>query len=150
MLAFILKGKFLKTVYLLTSTIPFFSLIIPFVKNDIEPYISSRSICLYMKENYPTEEIILVSKPYVRGVRYYTGNKVAAFAPYCKNFFSPHPIPFLDSDEKAADFLNQRPFTYCFLEKGRLGDMERVARAYGFKITVLKTAGYVYLLKVNH
>lgn len=115
-LAFILKREFLMSAHMFASVIPVLFIIVPFLKNDIEPYISSREVCLYLKKNY-SSPVIFVSKPYARGVRYYTGNEVAA---YGRNCFSPHPILFLNTDEEAADLLKQQPVTYCVIKRNQL------------------------------
>ena len=131
---------------MLSSLIPVFFIIVPFLKNDIEPYISSREACAYLKKNYPSEGIIFVSTSYARGVRYYAGNEVAA---YGRNCFSPHPILFLNTDEEVADFLRQQTVTYCVIKRRQVADIQRVAKSYRFNITVLKILGGAYLLKVN-
>lgn len=146
MLVFILTRKPLKSVYMLASAIPLFFIIIPFLKNDIEPYISSREACAYLKKNYPSEGIIFVSTSYARGVRYYAGNEVAA---YGRNCFSPHPILFLNTDEEVADFLRRQTVTYCVIKRKQVADIQRVAKVYKFNITVLKVLGGAYLLKVS-
>ena len=50
--------------------------------------------------------VILSSKMYVRGVRYYSGRNMAVLnSP--KDFFSPHPVIFLSTREKAYDFFQK-------------------------------------------
>ena len=43
---------------------------------------------------------VLTSKANARGIRYYTGQDVAVVDFSDKPFFSPHPIPILDTAEK--------------------------------------------------
>jgi len=145
----ILRHKFFRTVYLFTFLVPIFLVIVPFIKNDIEPYLSSRDACAYLMKNCPVENTILASKFYLRGVRYYTGKEVACLSPFQKNFFSPHPIQFLNTDEMVRDFLKSQPITYGVLKKNSVEDIERVAKDFGFKYTVLKVIGSEYLLKIE-
>lgn len=148
-LNFILRRNNFRAVYFFAFLVPIFLLIVPFIKNDIEPYLSSRDACAYLMKNYPVENIIISSKFYVRGVRYYTGREVAVLAPYQKNFFSPHPIPYFDSDEKASELIKSQKLTYCVLRKNAVEDLERIAKNFGFKYTLLKIIGNEYLLKVE-
>jgi len=114
---------------------------------DIEPYTSSKIICEYILKNDDVGAVILTSKPYARGVRYYTGKDIAVLAAG-NNFFSPHPIPFLNNDELAVEFLRKQPVTYCVLRKNAIEDIERITKNK-FKATLLKVFGNVYLVKVQ-
>ncbi|MCM8797084.1 MAG: glycosyltransferase family 39 protein [Candidatus Omnitrophica bacterium] len=145
-----LRKKYMAAIYLLALYLPAILSVIPFIHRDIDPYLSSEAVCAYLVQNYPADKngYLISSKAYVRGTRYYTGRKVAVFAPYAKNFFSPHPIPFLDSDEKARDFLRKQPLFYCFLKKSSLGDLKRVADKE-FVYQIIKHIGNQYLVKIE-
>jgi len=149
MLNFILKRKYFRMVYALSFLVPIFFVVVPFAKNDIEPYISSKAACEYLLKNYPVNNTILTSKFFLRGTRFYTDKEVAAFSPYGKNFFSPHPVLFLDSDEKGRDFLNSQGVTFLVLNHNSVEDLERVAKMYNFKITLLKVIGDEYIMKAQ-
>lgn len=148
MLYFILRRKYFRSVYALSCLVPIFLVMIPFVKNDIEPYVSSKSACEYLVNNFRINNTILASKFFLRGTRFYTEKNVAAFSPYGKNYFSPHPVLFLDSDEKARDFLNSQSETFMILKRNSVEDLERIAKQYGFKITPLKVIGDEHIVKV--
>jgi len=121
------------------------------VHKDIEPYTSSKDICEYIMKNYDVKGTVLTSKAYSRGVRYYTGKDIAVLDTPGKNYFSPHPIPFLNNDELAIEFLNKQPVTYCVLKKNAIEDIQRIA-GKKFKADVIKSFGNVYFVKVelNH
>jgi len=145
MLRFILRREFFKVIILTVLIVPTMLLIVPFIKSDIEPYVSSRAAGEYVVKNTDANSIILCSKPFVRGIRYYADRKVVAMG---NNFFSPHPIPLLDSDKKVKDFLLNQSVTYCVLKKSSVKDVERIARQ-GFDFTILKIMGDEYILKVQ-
>ena len=48
---------------------------------------------------------VLTSKANARGIRYYTGQDVAVVDFSGKPFFSPHPIPILDTTDKIMSVL---------------------------------------------
>jgi hypothetical protein len=124
--------------------------VVPFIHRDIELYCSSQYACGYFLKNYsPDRELyLLTSKDFARGARYYTDMKVAVFAPRAKNFFSPHPIPFLDTDEKILDFLRQHSMVYCFLKKSSLEYLKRTLNK-DFEYRVLNLIGNQYLVKIQ-
>jgi len=148
MLRFILRRKFFKVIVLLALIVPMMLLIVPFIKSDIEPYFSSRAAGEYVVKNTDANSIILCSKPFVRGVRYYTDRKVAVISSPGNNFFSPHPIPFLDSDEKVKDFLRNQSVTYCVLRESSVKDIERIAKQ-GLDFIVLKIIGNEHILRAQ-
>jgi len=148
MLFFILRNKLLKGAYTLILVIPAFLCIVPFAHNYVEQYLSSKGACEYLINNYTVNNTILCSKDFVRGVRYYTDRDVAVLAISGKPFFSLHPIPFLNSDQNAIDFLHRRPITYCMVKKNSVSDIERIADKE-FKYTLLNTIGSVYVLKIE-
>jgi len=144
----ILKHKFVQSIFVLMCVIPAVFCIIPVISRDIEPFISSKDTCAYLFKNYKVDNTLLCSKFFVRGLRYYTDKPVAVIAPYTKNFFSPHPIPFLDSDQKVAEFLRKQSVTYCVFKKSSIEDIERIAKQE-FDFAILKTIGNEYILKVQ-
>ncbi|MDD5595283.1 MAG: glycosyltransferase family 39 protein [Candidatus Omnitrophica bacterium] len=149
LLNFILKRKYFRMVYALSFLVPIFLAVIPFVKNDIEPYISSKAACEYLLKNYPVDNTILTSKFFLRGTRFFTDKEVAAFSPYGKNFFSPHPVRFLDTDEKVREFMDIQGVNFLVLNHNSVEDLERIAKMYNFKITLLKIVGDEFIMKAQ-
>jgi 4-amino-4-deoxy-L-arabinose transferase-like glycosyltransferase len=115
---------------------------------NIEPYVSSRAVSEYLSQQPINQSIILCSKAFVRGVRFYTGSRAAVFDSGSDNFFSPHPIPFINSDKKLRDFLASQPVTYCVLKKSALDDLQRLA-GDNYQISMLLLVGNEYVLKVE-
>jgi 4-amino-4-deoxy-L-arabinose transferase-like glycosyltransferase len=146
----LLKNKSFAVFRLFMLFVPLCMTIVPSIHRDIEPYFSSKYACEYLLKNYlPSPGTFLVcSKGFVRGARFYTDMKVAVFAPNAKNYFSPHPIPFLDTDEKAKEFLYQHPLVYGFLKKSCLENLKRVADK-DFEYQVLKNMGDQYVVKIQ-
>lgn len=147
-LFFLIKGKTIKGVYATALALPVFLSVIPFVHSSIEPYVSSRDSCKYLTDNHSSEGTILCSKFFARGVRFYTGKDVAVIDINGKQFFSPHPIPYLNSDDKVREFLSKQKVTYCVLKKSALGTIKLVADK-AFKYTILKQIGDEYIVKIE-
>jgi len=148
MLYFILKHKLLKNTYLLASVSALLLVIAASISSDLEPYLSSQRACQYLSDTPGVNGTILCSKFFARGVKYYTGKEVAAVDINGAPFFSPHPVPFLDSGQKVRGFLRAQPVTYCVVRKSAAKDIERLS-GNEFKSTILKIAGDEYILKIE-
>jgi len=148
-LFFILRKNLLKAIYSFAFLIPILLLLVPFIHKEIEPYLSSKDACEYLLRNYKVENSILCSKSFARGVRYYTDKEVAIANPYGKNFFSPHPIPFLNDDIKVRDFLKKQSVTYCILKKSSIEDVKRAVFNHG-DFTLLNIIGNEYIVKIEY
>ena len=84
----------------------------------------------------------------MRGVRYYTDKEVAVIDMPGTPFFSAHPVPFLNTPDKVADFLRKQKVTYCVLKKNNLRDINEHIPGE-FKSTVLKVIGNEYIVKIE-
>jgi hypothetical protein len=144
----IARKKLLKSVYCLALFVPIMVYLIPFVRYNIDPYLSPKESCQYLLKNYKVDNIILSSKFFARGVRYYTDKEVAVIDIPGTPFFSQHPIPFLNSKAKVLDFLRKQKVTYCVLKNSSVEDIRRVTSGE-FKYTVLKVIGNEYILKIE-
>jgi len=143
----LLRNKPLKNVYAMALIMPLFLCIIGYERDDINPYESSKAACEYLLKNYKVDNTILCSKFFVRGVRYYTDKEVAVIDVPGEQFFSPHPIPFLNSDQKVRGFLNSQAVTYCIVKRASKEDIERVI-GKEFKYEVLNKIGNEYILRI--
>ncbi len=148
MLYLTLKNKLLTSIYCLALFVPIMIYLIPLAASDIEPYLSTQESCQYLLKNYKIDNTILSSKFFVRGVRYYTDKDVAVIDVPGTQFFSPHPIPFLNSKDKVIDFLREQKITYCVLKKNSVEDISRFAPGE-FKYTVLNIIANEYILKIE-
>ena len=116
------------------------------VLEDIEPYLSSHHACEFLQKNYPIDGKIICSKFYARGVRYYTDKEIVIMG---SNFFSPHPVTLLGSDQEIKDYLKSKPVTYLILRKSSVKDIERIGDKE-YKVSVLKIMGDEYLLQIEY
>jgi len=68
-----------------------------------------------------------------------------------KGFFSPHPIPFLNTDEMVISFLDSQPVTHAVLKEGNVIDLKRIFREYelDYKMTELEGFGGKYILRIE-
>lgn len=148
-LFFILTTRLQAAFYLLAFALPIFFITSPINTEEIEPYFSSEDISLYLQEKCPSAALVLVSKSFARGILYYSGKPVVVFAPGESDFFSPHPVMFLDTEEKVSDFLRQNRITYCVLKKKHVGTLKSIAQRIGFRCELLKPSGNACLLKVE-
>lgn len=141
------RKRLMKSVYALVAVIMIMFGIVPIIDKHIEPFVSSRDVCAYLMKNYNVENTILCSKFFARGTRFYTDKDVAVIDIPGKQFFSPHPVLFLDSDLKVADFLGKQPVTYCLLKKSALDDIERLRK--DFNIELLRQIGNQYIVRIK-
>ena len=107
---------------------------------NYEAYVSSKMASEYLLKNYPVNNTLLVSKFFARGVRYFTGKKVAIINIRGGDFFSPHPAPYFKTDELAIAFLRTQDMTYGVLRRADILDLVRIIDKE-FTLEVLKTLG---------
>jgi len=142
------RKKILTSIYCFALFVPIMIYLVPFVRYGIQPYLSPEQSCEYLVKNYKIDNTILSSKFFVRGVKYYTDKEVAVIDMPGTPFFSPHPIPFLNSKDKLLDFLRKQKVTYCVLKKNSVADIAR-SLSGEFKYTQLKVIGNEYILKIE-
>jgi 4-amino-4-deoxy-L-arabinose transferase-like glycosyltransferase len=145
---YIVKRSFQKSIFVLAGIVPLMIFFLPFIYKYADSYASSRTACEYLMKNYNPGKPIICSKFFLRGVRYYTDKEVAFLSLDGSNFFSPHPVLFLDSVDKMAEFVQKESLTYGVFSKSyskRLLNLQDPR----LKITLLKTAGDEYILKLE-
>ena len=91
------------------------------------PWVSCKDVSTELKKLPPLPSPVVVSKFYVRAVRYFTDLEVAVIDINGKGFFSPHPIPFLNEDHATIAFLQQHAPLYCVLKENDVEDIKRLA-----------------------
>jgi len=141
------KRKYILSFYALIFFIPAMFCIVPLVDSKVEPFISSRDISDYLLKNHKIKNTIITSKFYARGVHYYTDMPVAVIDIPGKPYFSPHPIPFLNSDKKVADFIRKQGKTYCVLKKSSVEDIDRLSKEFNYQ--VIKSIGNVFVVEIS-
>jgi hypothetical protein len=145
----IYRKKLFPAIYMVGAIVPIFLLSLPLIHNNFEPYISSKYASEYLLSNSNINNTIICSKTFVRGVKYYTDCDVAVLDMSGKQFFSPHPLTFLSSDEVLREFLAKQVITYGVVGKSSVEDIKRIAGS-DFKVTLLKIIGNEYIIKVEH
>ena len=119
-----------------------------FARPYIEPWVSCKHISDVFNEIDRSDTPVLASKFYVRGIRYYTDRDMAVIDINGKGFWSPHPIPFLNTDQKVIDFLSQRPMTYAIVKEGNVEDLRRIC-AGRYHIEELDGIGGKFILRIT-
>lgn len=142
-----LKFKFFQYVMLLSYLLPLFLGFAYIIHEDIEPYVSSRNACRWLMDNCKTAAPILCSKFYVRSVRFYTDKEVAVID-MGKNFFSPHPIPFLNNSEQAWAYFSKYKELYCVVRRSLMHDMEEITKGR-FRFYYINKIGDEYIMKIE-
>jgi 4-amino-4-deoxy-L-arabinose transferase-like glycosyltransferase len=147
-LIFTLRRKFLA----FTFTLPLLLLVILFAAGplcgDFEPYVSSKMASEYLVKNYSVSGPIICSKFYARGVKFYTDKEVVVVDIPGTNFFSPHPVPFLNTHQKVREFLSRQPVNYGIIKRGNVVDFKSLTSGY-YKFEVLKQIGNEYVVRIS-
>jgi len=141
----VIKAKYGVFNYLIVFQTLLFLSFVPIACKNINKEMSSGNVGAFLKENYKIEGRVLCTKHFVRGVRYYTDADVAVWG---GGFFSPHPIPMLNSDEKVIKLLEEQPVTYCVLSRSSFKDLERITKDR-FSLEKLDVIGEQYIAKVE-
>ncbi len=114
-----------------------------------EPWVSCKTITEALIRIDPKDNsVILSSKFYLRGVRFYSDRKTAVLDINGEGFFSPHPVLFLSTDEKVLQFLKTQPVTYCILKKSNVEDIKRIAHQ-NFNVEYFDPIADKYILKIT-
>jgi 4-amino-4-deoxy-L-arabinose transferase-like glycosyltransferase len=115
------------------------------IHSDLEGYVSSYDASVYIPRN---AEKVLTSKANARGIYFYTGRDVAVVDFGGKPFFSPHPIPILDTQEKVLALLDSQRLTFGVVRKSVYQSMLKFG-AGRFKVSLLKIIGYDYVVRIS-
>ena len=114
-----------------------------------EPWVSCEQVSQRFMEIDNSDSVVLASKFYVRGVRYYTDRTMAVININGHGFFSPHPIPFLNTDKQVLDFLNSQVVTYAVVKEGDVDDLKRIVKKQPFKLDNLGGDGGKFILRIE-
>jgi hypothetical protein len=140
--------KISKIIFAFPIFIFFILILAGVIHEDIEPFVSSREACNYLMKNFEVRGPIICSKFYARGVRYYTNKDVVVIDIPGKNFFSPHPIPFLNSDEKVRGFLRNYKVSYGIVKKSNIEDLRRLTDKF-YRFEILEVIGNEYVVRIG-
>ncbi len=149
LLFLIFKRRFTGQAYMLAFQIPLLFYFFLLSHGQAASYISSKKACQYLRGNYHVHNVLVCSKPFMRGVRFYTDRPVAAINIGGDNYFSPHPAPFLNTSQKVLDFLSRQPLTYGVLRKSDFSDLEEIAAQAGLRCELLRVIGDEYVVRIS-
>jgi len=114
----------------------------------IEPWVSCKDISEVFKKIDQSDTIVIASKFYVRGVRFYTDRKMAVIDINGSGFFSPHPIPFMNTDKMVLDLLASQAVTYAVVKEGNVEDLVRITQGL-YTIDHLEGIGGKFILRIS-
>jgi len=118
------------------------------VRTDLEGFVSSHEASEYIPQRSMGTVTVLTSKANARGIRYYTGQDVAVVDYSGKPFFSPHPVPILDTTDRIMDVLGKQRLTLGVIRKVAYRDILKNF-SHRFHITLLKIIGYDYVVSIE-
>lgn len=114
-----------------------------------EPWVSCKDVMDEFNKIDRNKTPVLASKFYARGVRYYSDRPVAVININGKGFFTPHPIPFLNSDAKVLDFIKEQKNVYAIVRRQDLEQLERLAPGQ-FRLTEIGSGiGGKHIVKIE-
>jgi 4-amino-4-deoxy-L-arabinose transferase-like glycosyltransferase len=147
-LTLLFKDKIRQALMLLAFSLAPILITMFMVSSWLDPQFSMYEASCYLPIVKTHKMTILTVKPYARGVYYYTGQNVAVMDLGGQNYFSPHPIPILNTKDKLDVFLTSQRETFAILKKS---GYEYLNNNYNrqFHISVLKILGINYVLKIE-
>ncbi len=114
-----------------------------------EPWVSCKDITDIFKTMDHSQSTVLASKFYVRGIRFYTDRPMAVIDINGEGFFSPHPVPFLNTDQKVLDFLRTQPVTYAIVKEGNVLDLKRIVEGQPYRLEELQAVGGKSIVRIG-
>jgi len=142
------KERFHVAMYVLALAICPIFLTTLMVRTDVERYVSSYEASEYIPQRSWGVMTVLTSKMNARGIRYYTGQDVAVVDYSGKPFFSPHPIPILDTTDKIISVFEHQRVTYGVIRKTAFRDILKNC-ANRYHVALLRIIGYDYVVRIE-
>jgi len=149
MFILIKKRRLFAYIYLYSLFVPSLLFASILFHNKFDSYVSSRKASSYLLNKYKIDRKILCSKAIVRGVKFYTDKGVAVLDINGSGFFSRHPIVYLNSDEKAKNFLLKQKVTFGIFNKSAWKDIQHISNLYGIRVYLLNKIGDSYIVKIQ-
>jgi hypothetical protein len=143
-----LKERFHEAVYVLALAICPIFLTASMVRTDLEGYVSSYEASEYIPQRSLGVMTVLTSKANARGIRYYTGQDVAVVDFSGKPFFSPHPIPILDTTGKVMSVIEGQRLTFGVVRKTAYQNILKNA-VNRYHVALLRIIGYDYIVRIE-
>ena len=147
-ISLVLKERFQLALYVLALTLCPLFLTGFMIRTDVEGYVSSYEASGYIPQRSLGVMTVLTSKANARGIRYYTGQDVAVVDFSGKPFFSPHPIPILNTTDKIMSVLESQRVTYGVVRKTFYQDILKNC-VHRYHVALLGTIGYDYIVRIE-
>ncbi len=142
------KERFQPALYVLALSLCPIFLTTFMIRTDIEGYVSSHEASEYIPQRSLGVMTVLTCKANARGIRYYTGQDVAVVDFSGKPFFSPHPIPILDTTDKVISVLEGQRLTFGVVRKTVYQHILKNC-AHRYHVALLKIIGYDYIVRIE-
>ena len=142
------KERFHAAVYVLALAICPLFLTAVMVRTDVEGYVSSYEASEYIPPRSWGVMTVLTSKANARGIRYYTGQDVAVVDFSGKPFFSPHPIPVLNTTDKIMSVLEGQRVTFGVVRKNAYRNILKDC-AHRYHVALLRIIGHDYIVRIE-
>lgn len=142
------KERFQSALYVLALSLLPILLTAFMIRTDLEGYISSHEASEYIPQRSLGVMTVLTSKANARGIRFYTGQDVAVVDYSGKPFFSPHPIPILDTTDKINGVLDHQHVTFGVIRKTAYQNILKNCSNH-YKVALLRIIGYDYIVRIE-
>ncbi len=142
------KERFQVALYVLALSLCPIFLTAFMIRTDVEGYVSSYEASAYIPPRSLGVMTVLTSKANARGIRYYTGQEVAVVDYSGKPFFSPHPVPILDTTNKILSILESQRLTFGVIRKIAYQDILKNCSNH-YRVALLGIVGYDYIVRIE-
>ena len=142
------KERFQLALYVLALSLCPIFLTAFMIRTDVQGYLSSHEASEYIPPRSLGVMTVLTSKANARGIRYYTGQDVAVVDFSGKPFFSPHPIPILDTTDKVMKVLEGQRLTFGVVRKTAYQAILKNS-ANRYHVALLGIIGYDYIVRIE-
>ena len=142
------KREYLKMLFAFTGVSVTLLAVLLLARPSAEPWVSCKDIADIFKTVDHSDSTVLASKFYVRGIRFYTDRKMAVIDINGEGFFSPHPVPFLNTEQKVLEFLDTQPVTYAIVKEGNVIDLKRIVQGQPYRLEELQGVGGKHIVRI--
>jgi 4-amino-4-deoxy-L-arabinose transferase-like glycosyltransferase len=142
------KERFQAALYVLALSLCPVFLTAFMVRTDVEGYVSSHEASEYIPQRSSGVMTVLTSKDNARGIRFFTGQDVAVVDFSGKPFFSPHPIPILDTTNKIISILESQRLTLGVIRKMAYQDILKDC-SNRYRVALLGIIGHDYIVRIE-
>jgi len=134
--------------YCFAFILPLFLCLFPFVSAKLEPYFSLQPSCKYLLSHFQPENTLLVAKPYLMGVKYYTDKEVVGIDLHDCGFSASNEKLLLTTRESLLSFLRKQGLTYCLLDQRSFDDLQQLIQGE-FACSILEIKARTYIVKIE-